>query len=182
MSATGCAAFETSQGWCGIAWSQEAITRFHLPEGSQRAILKRLAREGAPAAPPAFAAEAIARARRYFCGEAVEFDDLPVALDGLPDFSRRLYAEIRTLKRGETITYGALAQRLGLPKEAARAVGQAMGANPVPLIVPCHRVLAAGGGLGGFSGPGGARQKAGMLALEGLRLNAADPEQGDFGF
>lgn len=182
MSASGCASFETAQGWCGIVWSGGAIARFHLPEGSERAVLGRLARAATPAEPPAFVADVIDRARRYFRGERIAFDDVAVSLDGLPDLSRRLYEEIRALKRGETITYGALAARLGLPKEAARAVGQAMGANPVPLIVPCHRVLAAGGGLGGFSGPGGVRQKAQMLALEGVRLNAADPAQNDFGF
>lgn len=182
MTALAFACFETSQGWCGVAWSQRGVARFFLPEASQRAMLARLRRVATSGDPPDFAREAVDKARRYFDGETVSFDDLPLDLDGLPEVSRRLYAAIRALKRGETITYGALAERLGLPKDAARAVGQAMGANPIPLIVPCHRVLAAGGRLGGFSGPGGARQKAQMLALEGVRLNDADPAQDDFGF
>lgn len=176
------ASFETAAGWCGVAWSPHGIARFRLPEASQRALIAKLRRDAAPGDPPALIADLVARARRYFDGAEANFDDLPLDLDGVAEFQRALYAAIRGLKRGETITYGALAERLGLPKEAARAVGQAMGANPVPLIVPCHRVLAAGGKLGGFSGPGGARQKAEMLALEGVRLNDADPAQDDFGF
>lgn len=182
MSALAFATFETAQGWCGLAWSPCGIARFRLPEASERAVTARLRGMASPGDPPDPAREAIARAKRYFDGEAVSFDDLPLDLDGVSEFHLKLYTAIRALKRGETISYGELAERMGKTKEAARAVGQAMGANPVPLIVPCHRVLAAGNRLGGFSGPGGARQKAEMLALEGVRLNDADPEQNDFGF
>jgi methylated-DNA-[protein]-cysteine S-methyltransferase len=172
------ACFETAQGWCGVAWSARGVTRFRLPEGSQRAVAAALAREATPGEPPHAVAALIDKATRYFSGEAVDFDEATLDLDGTPEFSQRLYAAIRRLRRGETTTYGALAEALGAPKEAARAVGQAMGANPVPLIAPCHRVLAAGGKLGGFSGPGGARQKAQMLTMEGARIGADDPAQG----
>lgn len=172
------AVFETAQGWCGVAWSARGVTRFRLPEGSQRAVAAAMAREAEPGDPPPAVVALIDKATRYFAGEAVDFDDVTLDLDGTPEFARRLYAEIRRLRRGETTTYGALAERLGAPKEAARAVGQAMGANPAPLIAPCHRVLAAGGKLGGFSGPGRARQKAQMLAMEGARLGDVDPAQG----
>lgn len=176
------ATFETAQGWCAVAWSPRGVVRFRLPEASERALAARLAREAQPDAPPDFVRDLMERARRYFQGEDVDFRDVPLDLSGAPEFSRALYGEILKLKRGETTTYGALAAALGAPKEAARAVGQAMGANPVPLIAPCHRVLAAGGKLGGFSGPGGGAQKGRMLAMEGVRLNGADPAQTDFQF
>ena len=174
--------FEAAQGWCGIAWSERGVARFRLPEGSERSVEAKLRREGERAAPADFVAAAIARARRYFAGERVDFDDVPLDLAGVPAFSLQLYEAIRRLGYGQTITYGALAQSLGAPLESARAVGQAMGANPIPLIVPCHRVLAAGNRIGGFSGPDGAKGKARMLALEGVRLNDADPAQADFDF
>ena len=176
------ATFETAQGWCGGAWSGQGVARFRLPEASERAVVARLRREATEGAPPAFVLTLMERARRYFDGEDVAFDDTPLDLSGTPEFSRALYQAILKLKRGETTTYGALAESLGAPKEAARAVGQAMGANPVPLIAPCHRVLAAGRRIGGFSGPDGAKGKARLLAMEGVRLNDADPAQADFDF
>lgn len=174
--------FETAYGWCAVAWSEKGIARFRLPDASERAVAARFRRFAAPGEPPCVARDAIVRAIRYFEGEDVDFDDAPLDLTGVPDFALKLYQTIRALRRGETIAYGALAQRLGAPKEAARAVGQAMGANPIPLIIPCHRVLAAGGRIGGFSAPDGAKAKARMLAMEGVRLNGADPGQSDFGF
>ncbi len=174
--------FETALGWCAIAWSQRGVARFRLPDPSERATEARMRALASPGAPPAYVSDAIALSKRYFDGEDVSFDGVPLDFSGVEAFSLKLYEAIRALRRGQTTTYGALAQSLGAPKEAARAVGQAMGSNPIPLIVPCHRVLGAGDTIGGFSAPGGSKSKARMLAMEGVRLNKADPSQNAFDF
>ena len=95
--------------------------------------------------------------------------DVLIDLAGVPAFDRRVYAVARSILPGATLTYGEVALRLGEP-HAARAVGQALGANPWPIVVPCHRVLAAGGKAGGFSAPGGLRTKLRLLQIEGAVL------------
>jgi methylated-DNA-[protein]-cysteine S-methyltransferase len=139
--------FETKSGFCGIAWNSVGITRFQLPtrdaKATERILLRRL--PGAePGIPTPEVAKAIADVQRYFEGEKVEFTDLPVDLGHQDEFFQRVYAAVRSLGWGETTTYGTLAKELGAGREAARDVGQAMAQNPVPLIIPCHRVLAAG--------------------------------------
>jgi methylated-DNA-[protein]-cysteine S-methyltransferase len=109
---------------------------------------------------------------RYFRGELIDFTDVPVDLRGQSEFFARVYTALRTVEYGRTTTYGTLAATLGAGPEAAREVGVAMATNPVPLIIPCHRVLAAGGKIGGFSAPGGATSKVKMLHLEGVRADA----------
>jgi len=165
--------FETDNGFCAIAWNDAGITRFQLPtrnvESTERNLLRRLP-SAQPGTPPAAVMEAIAAAKRYFQGEQVDFSDLQLDLQGQDDFFKRIYAAARRVAWGHTTTYGALAQELGAGPEAARDVGQAMARNPVPLIIPCHRVLAAGGKIGGFSAPGGSIAKAHMLELEGVRV------------
>jgi methylated-DNA-[protein]-cysteine S-methyltransferase len=99
-------------------------------------------------------------------GEAVDLRDVPLDLGAVPDFARRVYAVAQAIPPGSTRTYGEVAAQVGEPG-AARAVGRAMGQNPVPIVVPCHRVVAAGGALGGFSARGGASTKRRMLAIEG---------------
>ena len=179
------AIFETAMGFCAIGWSDAGIACFRLPEKSAgdatRAILRRM-RDASEAEPPSQIAEAIAAARRYFEGEAVDFSGLVVDLGAQEPFFARVYDVVRNLKRGETTTYGAVAKALGAGPEAARDVGQAMARNPVPLIIPCHRVLAAGGRIGGFSAPGGSATKARMLALEGALKEPPPPAQQAFGF
>jgi methylated-DNA-[protein]-cysteine S-methyltransferase len=96
-------------------------------------------------------------------------DDVVIDLGAISDFRRGVYEIARTVGPGDTITYGEIAARLNNPS-SAREVGQALGANPVPLIVPCHRVLAAGGKLGGFSARGGVTTKSKLLAIEGASL------------
>lgn len=164
--------FETAHGFCGIAWTARGITGFCLParsaEAAERRLLRRAPKAG-PATPPPMVAEAIAAARAYFEGEAIDFSRFPLDLGAQDALSERIYAAVRALPWGATTTYGALAKALGAGPEVARDVGQAMGRNPVPLIIPCHRVLAAGGRIGGFSAPGGVESKAQMLALEGVR-------------
>jgi methylated-DNA-[protein]-cysteine S-methyltransferase len=127
-------------------------------------------------------AEAIAAVRRYFAGEETDFSGFAVDLGEQPPFFRQIYTATRRIGWGHTTTYGALAKELGAGPEAARDVGQAMAQNPVALIIPCHRVLAAGGKVGGFSAPGGATAKRRMLELEGVDLDPPAPAQRAFAF
>jgi methylated-DNA-[protein]-cysteine S-methyltransferase len=165
--------FETARGHCGIAWSNGGVARFQLPDRSadatERSLLRHL-RDAKPGTPPPSVAETIAAVKRYFAGEKVEFSDVPLDLEGQDEFFQQVYAAARRVGWGHTTTYGALAKELGGGWEAARDVGQAMAKNPVALIIPCHRVLAAGGKVGGFSAPGGAASKIKMLELEGVHL------------
>ena len=177
--------FETAAGFCGIAWNGVGITRFQLPartaKAAERALLRRTpdAERGTPAAE---VAEAIAAVQRYFEGEETDFSGFKLDLDEQDLFFERIYASVRRVGWGHTTTYGALAKELGAGPEAARDVGQAMARNPVALITPCHRVLAAGGRLGGFFAPGGSAAKKRMLALEGVRLDPPPPAQQSFQF
>lgn len=175
------AIFETAAGFCGIAWNDVGITRFQLPAKSAETV-ERLLRRRLPSAelgaPPPAVAEAVAAAKRYFAGEEVDFTGFALDLDGQLPFFRQIYAAARRVGWGHTTTYGALARELGAGPEAARDVGQAMAQNPVALFIPCHRVLAAGGKVGGFSAPGGAASKIRMLALEGVDLAPPQPAQG----
>lgn len=177
--------FDVAGGFCGIAWSGAGIGRFLLPaasaEAAERTLLRRLP-EAVRAEPPPDVAFVIADVRRFFAGERVDFTEVALDLSGQESFSVAIYAALRRVGWGETTTYGALAKAVGAGPEAARAVGQAMGSNPVPLIIPCHRVLAAGGRVGGFSAPGGAEAKVRMLRLEGVRSTTAPAGQGAFDF
>ncbi|MGO4134826.1 methylated-DNA--[protein]-cysteine S-methyltransferase [Rhizobium brockwellii] len=177
--------FETAGGFCGIAWSDAGITRFQLPtksaETTERLLLRRL--PGAePGAPTPVVLETVAAVKRYFQGEETDFSGVELDLAGQDSFFRDIYAAARRVGWGHTTTYGALAKELGVGPEAARDVGQAMAKNPVALIIPCHRVLAAGGKIGGFSAPGGSSSKARMLELEGVNLAPPPPAQQSLGF
>jgi methylated-DNA-[protein]-cysteine S-methyltransferase len=166
--------FETACGFCGIAWSDAGISRFQLPSSTAEATTRNLLRRipGAkPATPTAEVEQAVAAATRYFAGEKIDFSGFALDLDGQDDFFRQIYAAARRVGWGETTTYGALAKDLGITGwEGARDVGQAMAKNPVALIIPCHRVLAAGGKVGGFSAPGGSTTKLKMLELEHVHI------------
>ena len=174
--------FETALGWCGIAWNEPgdpdtppAVTLFHLPEVTAAMTESRLARHrGArPASePPPSIAEVIKRVCRHLQGEVQDFRDIPVSLDVAGPFERLVYEAARNIPAGKTRTYGEIAKAVGQPR-AAQAVGQALGRNPIPLIIPCHRVLAAGGKPGGFSAPGGLATKARLLAGEGVAFAPA---------
>ena len=176
---------ETAHGVAAIAWQGQGIVRFRLPGSTADAIERALLRSlpGAlPGEPPPAIAATIAAARRYFGGERIDFSGVRVDLGEQSDFFSQVYARVRRLDWGETTTYGAVARDLGAGPEAARAVGQAMASNPIPLIIPCHRVLAAGGKVGGFSAPGGATSKMKMLASEGIDLRPPEPAQQGFTF
>jgi methylated-DNA-[protein]-cysteine S-methyltransferase len=173
--------FGTAAGIAAIGWKSTGIMSFRLPAPTvaeaERAILRRL--PGAVRSePPAETAAVIDAAIRYFDGERIEFFDVPIDLGEQTPFFAQVYALVRKLGWGETTTYGAVARALDSGPEHARAVGQAMATNPVPLIVPCHRVMAAGGKIGGFSAPGGSTSKARMLELEGVPVSVAPAQQG----
>ena len=168
-TAQGFAIFETPLGACGIAWNARGITGLQLPEASAEATRARLRRRwpGAlEAQPPADVRHVIDRVLALLGGEAIDLVDVALDLDGVPEFHRKVYDVARTIPPGQTLTYGDIAERLGVPQEA-REVGQALGRNPIAIIVPCHRVLAANGKMGGFSANGGVATKRRMLEIEG---------------
>jgi methylated-DNA-[protein]-cysteine S-methyltransferase len=171
--------FDTAVGPCGVAWSARGLVAVQLPEASAAATEKRLTarvHSTGAATPPAWVGAVVVDIQRYLAGERVDFAAVPVDLLSLDPFRRKLYETMRTLGWGTTTTYGALARELGLMDwEGARDVGEAMGRNPVPIVIPCHRVLAAGNKLGGFSARGGASTKAKLLALEGVHCDGDAP-------
>jgi methylated-DNA-[protein]-cysteine S-methyltransferase len=177
--------FETAAGFCGVAWNKLGISRFRLPtkgvEAAERILLSRRF-DAEPGTPTSGVVEVVAAVKCYFEGEETDFSDVKLDLEDQPPFFRQIYAAARKVGWGQTTTYGALAKQLGTGPEAARDVGEAMARNPVPLIIPCHRVLAAGGKLGGFSAPGGTAAKRRMLELEGVRIEPSQPAQQSFRF
>jgi methylated-DNA-[protein]-cysteine S-methyltransferase len=177
--------FETAMGFCAIAWSDEGVARFQLPTKSVEAaerLMRRRVPDADPGAPPQDIGAVVAAARRYFSGEETDFSQVRLDLGDEDAFFRRIYEALRLVGWGGTTTYGALAKEAGAGREGARDVGEAMARNPVPLIIPCHRVLAAGGKIGGFSAPGGSRTKMRMLELEGVRVQSPESAQQSFGF
>jgi methylated-DNA-[protein]-cysteine S-methyltransferase len=163
------ALFETAIGTCGIAWTELGISNVLLPGRSPEQTRGMLAgRYGAEAEaePPAAVAEAVAAIVRLMAGSPEDLTGIELDLSGVPEFNREVYAIARTIEPGSTLCYGDIASRIGRPG-AARAVGRAMGENPCPIVVPCHRVLAADGSLHGFSSYGGLATKRRMLQIEG---------------
>ncbi len=163
--------FDSAFGVCGVAWNQRGLTGVQLPEADADATRARLEKRGAlPGEPPPAVTAAIAALQAYFAGDDVAFDDIAIDLPAdASDERRRIYAVARALRWGETASYGEIARRAGMPG-GARVVGQAMAANPLPIVIPCHRVLAAGDRLGGFSAHGGTITKERLLVLEKTRL------------
>lgn len=168
--------FETALGVCGIAWSEAGLTRVQLPDRDAAATAARLAKSAkrAGGAVPAYATDAAELLADYAGGEDVEFSGVLLDFAGIAPFEATVYHALRRVGRGETVTYGTLAERAGSPG-AAQAVGTAMARNPWPVVVPCHRVLAAGNKPGGFSAPGGLITKAKLLAMEGVYLDGGEP-------
>lgn len=183
-ASTGHRVFETALGFVGIAWSDAGLTRLCLFQSDPAAVERRLEKLGAAAndgAVPDWIEALVRDIRAYAGGEDVDFSGVPVDLSGVDDFQLAIYAAARKLAFGETTTYGELAKRAGhagLPRET----GQALGANPVPLVIPCHRITAAGGKIGGFSAPGGSATKEKMLRLEGVQVGPPPAPQQSFGF
>jgi methylated-DNA-[protein]-cysteine S-methyltransferase len=174
MAALGFTLFDTPIGACGLVWGAHGLVGALLPEADAGATRLRARRRfgGALETTPPIEIEHVAtRVVALLQGQPDDLLDLELDLSAVPHFNRRVYAIARSIRPGTTLTYGEVAARLGAP-HAARAVGQALGANPFPIIVPCHRVLAAGGKAGGFSANGGTRTKLRLLQIEGAPLGA----------
>jgi methylated-DNA-[protein]-cysteine S-methyltransferase len=166
----GFALFETAIGTCSIAWGNHGIIGLQLPEATDLQMRARL-RRGFPGAsetlPPAAVQAAIDAIVALLEGKSSDLSTIALDMHGVPEFHQRVYAVARTIPPGSTVSYGEIAARLGEPAwPAARDVGQALGQNPFPIIVPCHRVVASNGKLGGFSARGGAATKRRLLAIE----------------
>jgi methylated-DNA-[protein]-cysteine S-methyltransferase len=167
------AIFDTPIGPCGIVWGERGITGVQLPMGSEDKTRNRIhQRDGnvAEAAPPAEVQDAIDGIIELLAGKPNDLAEVVLDLDGVPEFNRGVYDIARKIPPGKTMTYGDIAKKLG-GVELSRDVGQALGRNPCPIVVPCHRVLAAGGKPGGFSANGGVVTKLKMLAIEGAVVN-----------
>ena len=167
------ALFDTPIGICGIEWGPRGINGLQLPMGSDEKTRARIRQRRGDISETAPAEEvqcAIDRIVKLLAGEPDDLRDIALDLDGVPDFNRGVYDIARSIPPGQTMTYGDIAKRLG-GVELSRDVGQALGRNPCPIVVPCHRVLAAGQKPGGFSARGGVDTKLKMLAIEGAAVN-----------
>ena len=169
MTSRGLTLFDTPIGRCGIAWGGRGVIGLQLPEADDARALKRLERRfpnTAEATPPEEVQHAIESIVALLSGEQSDLSEIELDMTPVAPFEREVYRIARTIPPGETRTYGEVAERLG-DKRLARDVGQAMARNPFPIVVPCHRVVAAGNRLGGFSAAGGVDTKLRMLAIEG---------------
>jgi methylated-DNA-[protein]-cysteine S-methyltransferase len=168
MGARGYTLFDTPIGRCGIAWGERGVLAVQLPgarDDDTRARLLERAPGAQPEPAPPDMARAIEAVTALLSGDTSDLSGITLDMDGVAPFQRRVYEAARGIPPGETLSYGELAARIGAPG-SARAVGQAMGRNPFAPIVPCHRVLAAGGRMGGFSANGGVATKLRMLTIE----------------
>jgi methylated-DNA-[protein]-cysteine S-methyltransferase len=165
--------FDTAIGDCGIVWGERGIVAVQLPMSADDKTRLRIQQrygdipEGVP---PADVQHAIDSMIELLDGKPVDLSDIALDMTDVPEFHRNVYEIARTIAPGDTLTYGDIAKRLG-GVELSRDVGQALGRNPCPIVVPCHRVLAAGGKPGGFSANGGVATKLKMLAIEGAKVN-----------
>ena len=172
--------FETPLGTCGIAWREAAdsasrpvVTAVELPGATPRATESRIARKSGlnrPSLPPPEIVAILERIRRHLGGEVQDFRSVALDLSAVVPFFRQVYEAAREIPPGQTRTYGEIARAVGQPNRA-QEVGQAMAKNPVPILIPCHRVAAAGGKPGGFSAHGGRATKSKLLSLEGAPVN-----------
>jgi methylated-DNA-[protein]-cysteine S-methyltransferase len=169
--------FDTPIGTCGIAWGDRGVVGVHLPEGSETAARARLARElpdAQESPPPPEVQRAVEAIVALLSGEPRDLSFVELDMRRVPQFHRRVYEVARTIAPGATLSYGEIAGRLGEPG-AARDVGSALGQNPFAIVVPCHRVVAANGKLGGFSARGGVKTKLRLLSIEGVQAPGTVP-------
>jgi O-6-methylguanine DNA methyltransferase len=187
MAARGFSLFDTSLGRCGIAWSEQGIVGVQLPETREAETRARLLRRhpsAIEAAPPPEVRRALDNIVALLAGEAADLSVAVLDMNEVPPFHRRVYEVARAVPPGATLSYGEIAKRMGAAG-SARAVGQALGRNPFAVVVPCHRVLAASGKIGGFSANGGIATKLRMLSIEAARASgqiALFEGDGAFGF
>ncbi len=171
MNGIGYTLFETAIGNCGIAWGERGIVGLWLPESDARRTRARILRrlpDATETVPSPEIRSAIEDITALLSGDRRDLSGIALDLDGVAEFPRRVYSLARMIPPGQTLTYGEIASKLGDPLRA-REVGQALARNPFPIVVPCHRVLAANGKSGGFSAPGGVSTKLRMLEIEGAR-------------
>jgi methylated-DNA-[protein]-cysteine S-methyltransferase len=169
----GHAFFATAIGECALAWSDAGLTGVWLPDTRPGGLRRKLARRlvgASESAPPGDVVDAIAAITRLLAGARVDLGNVRLDLAAVDDLQRRVYAVTRSIAAGRVLSYGAVARLIGADA-SARAVGRALGANPFPIVVPCHRVVATTGGLGGFSAPGGVAAKRRLLAIEDARAD-----------
>lgn len=168
--ATEFALFDTSLGTASIAWSERGVVGVQLPDPDTtatavRARLRRQFPGASEASPSPQLRQAIDAMTALLDGEPRDLTDVCLDMTNVPPFDRQVYEVARGIPPGKTLTYGQIASALG-DVHLARDVGQALAHNPFPLVVPCHRVLAAGGRLGGFSARGGVTTKQRLLSIE----------------
>jgi methylated-DNA-[protein]-cysteine S-methyltransferase len=176
-TALGFALFDTAIGPCSIVWNARGVVRTRLPDGGEHAARHRIGKHYPTAretSPPAEIKRAIDDMVALLKGEPRDLNGVKLDIADVPDFNRKVYDIARTIPAGSILTYGEIAERLG-DRSLARDVGQALGQNPFPVIVPCHRVMAAGGKTGGFSAPGGVSTKMRMLTIERAQLGGNAP-------
>lgn len=167
------ALFDTAIGVCGIEWGPRGINGVQLPMGDAEKTKARIRQrhgeitEGEPTDEVKHAIDEIVE---LLSGKPNDLADIALDFEDVPAFNRSVYEIAREIPPGKTMTYGDIAKRLG-GIELSRDVGQALGHNPCPIVVPCHRVLAAGNKPGGFSARGGVTTKLKMLAIEGALVN-----------
>ena len=160
--------FDTAIGACGIVWTSRGVYAVQLPEATRAATRARVIKrypQALEAQPPSAIRHAIDGIVALLAGAPRDLADVVIDDDGTPDFNKRVFAVARAIPPGGTMTYGEIAERLG-DKALSRAVGQALGENPCPIVMPCHRVLAANGKTGGFSAAGGVAIKLKILSIE----------------
>jgi methylated-DNA-[protein]-cysteine S-methyltransferase len=161
--------FHTHLGVCGVAWHHSAIVQVLLSLETPQEAHGLLSVSGEKIPPPSFVTHAIENIQFFIEEKPISLRSIPISIDHLPPFTQSVLRACSLLPPGEICTYGDLAKTLRRPK-SARAVGQALGRNPVPLIIPCHRVIASGGKLGGFTAPTGTSLKRQLLSMEGILL------------
>jgi methylated-DNA-[protein]-cysteine S-methyltransferase len=166
--------FDTAIGRCGIAWGALGITGVQLPQPTEtqtrQRLIERSGGEAIETDAPMQVATVIGDIVQLMDGQSRDLSAAPLDMTRISAFQRNVYDIARTIRPGATLTYGDIARRLG-DVALSREVGQALGHNPYPIIVPCHRVLAAGDRPGGFSANGGVMTKLRMLAIEGAYVN-----------
>jgi len=166
--------FPTDLGTCGLAWNEVGLTGFQLPESSSEATERKLAlrsrSKATGAARPPWVRRLVESVQQHLAGQPQDFSVVPLDWSLVSDFQQAVYRQALTIKPGEKKSYGELARLIGLDSRSARAIGVAMAQNPWPLIVPCHRVVAANGKMTGYSAAGGIRTKTRLLVLEGAEL------------
>ena len=168
MEPTHTVLFATAFGECALGWSGDEVTRFRLPDD----LRSEAERAGSvpEAQAPAWVGDLIARVRRHMERDFQDFSKVAYAWSRVTPFQKEVYVRTVAIPAGSTKSYGEIARSIGVGNEGSRAVGVALGSNPWPLLIPCHRVVASNGRMTGFSAPGGIRTKTRLLALEGAEL------------